>query len=271
MAKKNKNYRDIFCIVLPELKEDFNEDILECKTDGLPKDYIYFYKCLEDQARSIGVGEILINKDIKEGKKKLYFSAYMRKLIYYGNKLENYLEEYSKDDFIFRFFDETDAIYCALISDNFKLVKELIDISGKRNDIYESTNIDSIYSTSILYSIKEIFMDNYDKAKFYVDSLSKISNDKSMKDYLQYEHIFRAIINRDEDTLNKYLNNLACTNSKLVEYKESPKELFSFATLGLAKLAILKGLNVKLDCECAPKEVLETDTIEYPDLSFLEL
>lgn len=266
MQKKLNNYTDTFLEIYNERREEIDEKINKYKTKGLPKGYRRYYEWLERAFKVVGIGEIILNKDIIKTKENFYLSAYMRKVIY--EKID--LERYIGDDYAYTFCEEIDSIFMALISENDDLIKSLIELSGNMKESDEILEISQIYIYNKLNAIKYILLKDFDKAKECVEKIKEISDDLYMKPYLDYEKILTAIINKNENELNKALKHLAENNHKLEEYKNSPEELFCLSALGLGKLAILSGMNVELDHPSAPKELLQKSEIVYPIIDFVD-
>lgn len=262
----SKNYIEVFPRVFMDYKEELNDDITEYRIKGLPKGYIHYYMNLEDSFKVIGIGECILNKDVVEAKKNFYLSASMRKVIFQKRNLEDYME----GDYAYRFCEEIDAIFMALLSGDEALISSMINISGKKKESDEVKEVSQIYIYNRLNAIKYIILKDFKNAKECIKEITKISGDAFMKPYLDNEKILSAIIENDENELNKALKNMAKNNKKLKQYKGSPEELFCLAALGLAKLAALNGMKVELDEPSAPKEMLEKSDIIYPKVDFVD-
>ena len=266
MTKKINNYIEVFPEIFDEFKNKNNKKISKYKANGLPKGYMAYYHGLEDSFKTIGIGEMILNKDEIEAKKNFYLSAFMRKVIIERSDISKYYEE----NFAYTYCEENSAIYLALLSGNNNLVNDLIKLSGSKNDNDEIKEVDEIFVSNRLYSIKYIILNKYYEAKSCVNKIHNIANEKYMKPFLNYEEIFTSILVKDEEMLNKALNNLCKNNSKLKYYKDTPEGLICIEGLGLAKLAISKGMNVKLDASVQGREILEMSEFEYPIVDFVD-
>lgn len=257
MASKRKGYIDELPRMLGIFKERLSKEIQDYRVNGLPKVPQVYYESIELICRSIAIGELMVNKDVVAAKKYFYMSAMLRKVI---------IEKIQKQGDIgwYEAGEETDAMYMALLSDKEDLVEELAELSRRIK-----THEDS-FVWDIFYAINNILLGKMEEAKSNVDKMQPFRERKDLKNWVDIIDILQAIIENDEENLNKSLQHFASIHYRLKGYKGTPDETMSLEVLGLAKLAIRQGLNVSIDHPKAPTEILAYKDIEYPVIDFVD-
>ena len=259
-----KDYKEIYSEIFIEKKEELIEVLEDYKKKGLPKGVGMYYEELKELFNAIAVGEWVYNKNAKDAKINFYLESNMQKEIFlkYNNDIYNISESLISPSFT------SQALFAALISDNEDTVLELAKRIG--NNEIEQEGEGRIFYPNLNMSLKNIILKEIKEASRYLERLKSIAEYKDMKYYNGYEKVLSAILEKDKETVQKELTKMLDNHKKIRDYKQTPNELLSLEVIALAKLANNYELNISLDCELAPKELIERHTIEYPVIDFVD-
>lgn len=233
LLKKNYSY----------LNRTFNRSICEYKEKGLPKIEWGFYSRILSYSEHLSLLSIVINKDLNEGKKYAYISAlsYDIEMKKYGWKNVN-----RNKFFLVRVFHELETIYLSFLTNNKKLIESVISEAAKSDEETIKCNINELYY-NIYQTIRCIYNEENNYSNEYINKLESFRDRKDSKNYMYYIDALEAIIEKNEEKLNKALINMNKVHKKLDEYKGTINEILCIPALGIGKLATFKGMKVKCD------------------------
>ncbi|MNJ28901.1 hypothetical protein D3C77_234550 [compost metagenome] len=258
-----RGYLKYFPEIFMETVEDTNERIQRYRNNGLPKNAGYYYELLADGFQDIAIGEIILNNEPIKSKQNFYLAGKMQEVLY--QKYDNRQVDISSD---YVTTDKYTRLFMGLISDNEGLVHSLATLFGGRIKEEEE---DHEFHKNVGYAVKHLILKEEDQAKKYIDKLLKMGSQRFMKLYLGYSQVLKGILEKNKTEVNEGLDYMIECHRKLKDdYGDTPQELLSIPVLGLAKLAIRQGLDVTLDNDLAPNDLLRKHQITYPLIDFVD-
>lgn len=259
MNKKYAEYESMY--------EYANEELIHLKNryakQGLPVNYINYYNRLRCTYSKIGFGKLLIEGKVEECKKNFYKSAYMTKII--NEKLEGALYD---ENWAYGFWNQIDQLYFAILSDSYSLVIELIKLIGNIKEQEIKVN-DQKFVYYVMYFYKNYILNNMDAAKESLKELRKTTEEDIADFCLLLPDIFEALLCSDDKKLSDMLNVFCSESIKSSIYVDTFQEVVCIEGLAIAKLAIISGLNIKLDKSVVGTELLEKVDIDYPNIDIV--
>lgn len=261
MAKSK--YIQYFPEIFNEIIEEQNEHIEDYRENGLPGNAGYYYELLANGFRDIAIGEIVLNKDVIKSKQSFYLAGKMQEVLY-----QHY--DMKKNDITADCVNANKytSLFMALLSDNEDLINSLAKLFGGRIKEEEE---DHEFNKAVGYALKYMLLGEMDNANEYIAELKKHESRKDMKYYDGYSKVLVGIIEKDSLQVNESLVYMIQCHKKLKdEYNDTPQELLSIPVLGLAKLAMRNGIEVNIDDPLSPSEFLESHTINYPVVDFVD-
>ncbi|KNY28860.1 hypothetical protein [Pseudobacteroides cellulosolvens] len=262
MVKGKKSYLEIFPEIYQEMIERVEKRIKKFKANGFPANVSFYLSGMVGDFRDLGIGEIILKEDFKKAKVYFYYAAKAQEAIYtmYDSKQNNI-----SADFVSTVFYP--KLFLALLSDQDKIIQSLAQLFGGREK--EEIDDDSI-DKCIGYSIKYILLNQDITEKAYIKELKELSNAKELSWDKSYALTLLGIVNKDSSLVNEGLNFVVECHKKLKsDIKETPEELLCIPALGLAKMALKKGIDVSLNDSAIPMGVLEYYDIKCPEVDFV--
>ncbi|MEO3943818.1 Imm49 family immunity protein [Gorillibacterium sp. CAU 1737] len=260
---KKSKYIQYFPEIFNETIEEKNEHIEDFRKNGLPGNVGYYYELLADGFRDIAIGEIILNEDVVKSKQSFYLAGKMQEALY-----QNY--DMKKNDITADCVNTNKytALLMALISENEDLITSLAELFGGR---IEEEEEDHEFNKAFGYALKNILLGQMEDAKVFIAKLKSLEGSKEMKYYDGYSKVLDGIIEKDSHQVNENLTYMIQCHKKLKgEYGDTPQELLSIPVLGLAKVAARNGIEVNIMDTLTPSELLESHTINYPVVDFID-
>lgn len=253
----SKNYR---VEVLPRVYNDYLEMLKEDTIEGLPSNPSSFFSGLSTGAfKGLGICEYVINHDVLALKQYFYNSVVAAQRV---------LELYDADNGLkvtigvsmMNFW----SLYQGIISGNIDAVKSFAKLMGGR-DVMEKKRT-TIHVYNLGYALKYIVLDDQEKAREFIDEIHRNSSDEY--NYGLYE-ILDGILTQNVESLMTGLEMRLQQHKKSNEFKNCPDEFLSIEVLALTKLAKMKGIDVQIESELAPMEIINDIETEYDLLKIM--
>jgi hypothetical protein len=261
MSKNKDSYGNYFPEVFIRILERRDRKIGSLKTNGLPKNAASFYDGLLNDFKDAAIGEIIINSDVIKSKQNFFLAAKIQEILFqkYNANQDSIPYDYVNADTYTRLF-------ISLICDNNEQIVSLARLYGGRP---KEEKDDYLFYLLIGYSTKYLILNDFPKAKEYIEKLKSMETKKDLKMYTGYGIVLKGIFDKDQNSVNDGLKFMIECHKKLKDFDETPEELLSIAVLGLAKLAIRHGIKLDIDDVVAPKIIIERQQIEYPKEGFI--
>ncbi|EGO62499.1 Imm49 family immunity protein [Acetonema longum] len=257
------SYLSAFPEIFQERKESVDTTVNKLKTGNVKNNFIdRHYSSLAYGYSTIGMGEWLLHSDAITAKKNFYLSAKLQEILF-----QKYDDKKIAVSPSFVVMSSYPRVLLALISDSYQLTDSLARLIGNRPK--EERETGHPFADNVGYAIKHLLLNEDAKAKTHIDALLSMENDEELKLQIGYGKVLKGILDADENAVNEGLKVMTDCHKKDDEYKDSPEEFFSIPVLGLAKLAMRRGIKISIDDPIAPKEMLEHHEIEYPAIDFV--
>lgn len=199
--------------------------------------------------KTLGIGECLLHNAPEKAKQYFYLSAKLRELffIHYdnGSPIEIDKSHVTMGNY--------PNLLCALLSDSDELIDSLTHLIGGRPEVEVDPHP---FGHNVGYAMKHILLGNYTKAQQHVDHLKAISDDPELEFVLGYAPILQGIIDSDPNAVTKGLLLQLDLHKQDPDHQDLIEEIFSLQVLGLAKLALRRGISVTLDDPLTPAILL---------------
>lgn len=149
----------------------------------------------------------------------------------------------------------------ALLSDNSELIKNYSNLKNKNwNENFIGYQFNA--------SIQAILRGDNKELKKLIALLNKSIQKKGNISYKGLINVFKGIKNNNRELVEDGLNSLLSTHKRRDKYGLT-KEYISFEATALAKLAIIKGIEVTVDNKLTPKKLLPIQELnEYSTYDF---
>jgi hypothetical protein len=254
------NYSNHFPEIYKEIKQSVIVKINKLQQKNINKSFIYkYYEMLANDFYALGIGEICLNQDNKGAKKYFYLAGKIQEILFQKYDLQ---EVGISSSFVT--MNKYNRLLLAMLSDSEELTFSLAKLLGGRPE--EENEHGNPFINNVGYAVKYLIIEENEKAAETIENLKNIKLIKDLKQYKDHVHVLKAILERDENAVNKGLRYIIENHKKNKLFKDTSEELISIIGLGLGKLAKIKGLNIHIDDEIAPSNFLEKDIIEYPSL-----
>jgi len=263
MVKNKQSYLDY----IPEVMERFRRraDIKEkeIKQKKVPDNFISTYlDAIASSYSTLAVCEFLTNHNALKFKLYFHLAGKIQELSFHKYDDKSMIIDMGLVSWV-----HYQRFLMALLSDNKELIESLTNLVGGRPEVDKKKG--SKLVNNVGYAVKYILLDDYDKAGKHVDVLKSIAGQKNMKLYNGFGGVLDGILKNDEEKVNKELEYMLQCHKKRRDHKDTPEQFLSIPALGLAKLAIIKGIKVTVENDLMPLELLERHDITYPELDFI--
>ena len=199
---------------------------------------------------------LLVDKDIEKFRQNMYLST---KLCLLGTDTRGYLRGHVRD------------FFSALMSNNqdvLEFFKKYSDILAyeKEKNFYKKSYSGSFLSRTVLLALKGEWEDVILRANTYLANPSKNTKDKYY--YLEFEFL-KALAEKDIEKMKESINTML--DLKVARTMVYNMDLYfdfylQIYALIYAKIALYHGIDLKVDSDIAPKELIDnTPAKEYPE------
>lgn len=199
---------------------------------------------------------LLVDKDIEKFRQNMYLST---KLCLLGTDTRGYLRGHVKD------------FFSALMSNNqdiLEFFKKYSDILAyeKEKNFYKKSYSASFLTRTVLLALKGEWEDVILRANLYLANPSKDRKDKYY--YIQFEFL-KALAEKNIEKMKESINTML--DLKVARKMVYDKDLYfdfylQIYALIYAKIALYHGIDLKVDSDIAPKELIDnTPAKEYPE------
>ena len=199
---------------------------------------------------------LLVDKDIEKFRQNMYLST---KLCLLGSDTRSYLIPHVED------------FFSALMSNNqdiLEFFKKYSDILAyeKEKNFYKKSYSGSFLSRTVLLALKGEWEDVILRANLYLANPSKNTKDKYY--YLQFEFL-KALAEKNVEKMKESINTML--DLKVARTMVYNMDLYfdfylQIYALIYAKIALYHGIDLEVDSDIAPKELIDNTPVkEYPE------
>lgn len=255
----SSDYRET---VVPQIFNRYKRMLDKSTMKGLPSNPAGVYAGLSSvQLKNLGICEYLLNNDIVKLKNYFYNSVVAASRVLELYDANNDLEV-TMGVSMMNFW----SLYQGLISENMEATIKFAKLMGGRDEMeVEAT---SIHVYNLGYALKYLVLGDKENAKKFVD---EIGNNSSNAYNLGLFDTLDGIIRMDKDSVEIGIGKRLKYHKKSKEFKKSPEEFLSLEVIALAKLAIINGLDINIDENVAPMEIIKNTNVDYTLIEIMTL
>lgn len=247
-------------VTVEDLKKLYEEHLVsrkkeleKVKIEGFPENPVYYLTGIAGDYEMIAMGDYVLNHDMDKAKNLYYNIGLGLKegvdLIY--TKFQD--EPFSMTN-VFK-------MYYGILSDNKELILDLFDRLGKR----ERDNRGHIETRMNAWALKYMILGEDEKALEYIEKLEKRKGTRGL------EIVFRGILDNDIDKIHEGLEFMVKKHRRSKAFGGYHK-IFNFEVIAIAKVAEMRGFDVKFDNPMAPNEFIKIKPLKkYEPVGILKL
>lgn len=236
----------------------YYKDVLNHKIKNHHKlkiDLSVYALCYNDSA----IGEWLLYQNVREFKIKMYMYAELRKKIIGLHTYQTpYLDYFTSINNLYPLIE-------SISSDNWDTVKQYAKVIVCTEDDKK----DNPLEYNLLHIVKNLILEQ-DTSNTYITELENLRSNKEYEIFSGYINTVLGICTKNNSMTEHGLETLV---SQYINYEFDDMSLTKYLcvpAIGLAKLAIKKGLDIHFEHELAPKTLINFDEINYPKVEVLE-
>lgn len=225
---------------LPNLEKKIEQCEVQYKPD--------FMGSVASSYRFLGTSAYVLEKDVQTFKNSLLNSAELEFEI-----IKSYQKGKPVDESLVSVLSYQE-LFSVLACGNIQRAKELAKLVGfdAKIDKKQTHPLDRAFG----YCLKEFVLENMDDAKKSLKVFTEICSQKSNKSFIGYSEVFQAILKKNNELCNKGIEDILKGHKRISFFKDTEDELLAVWCLGIANLAIHFGLDVNIENELLPKELL---------------
>ena len=242
---------------LKTLYEEFlvsrKEELEELKIEGFPENPVRYLTGITGDYKIIAMGEYVLNHDINKAK-NLYYNIGM------GLKegIDLIYDKYSDKTVGMTYHLD---MYYGILSDNKELIIDLFERLGKRKE----DDHGHIETRMNGWALKYMILGEDDKALEYIEKLEKRKGRRGL------EIVFRGILDNDIDKIHEGLDFMVKKHRRSKVFGGYHK-IFNYEVIAIAKVAEMRGFDVKFDNPMAPNEFIKIKPLKkYEPVGVLKL
>ncbi len=240
--------------VVPQIYNRYKRMLGKSTMKGLPDNPAGVYAGLSSvQLKSLGICEYLLNNDVVKLKNYFYNSVVAASRVLELYDAENDLEV-TMGVSMMNFW----SLYQGLISGNMDATIKFAELMGGRDKMEVEATSNHVYNLG--YALKYLVLGDKESAKKYIDEIEKNSSNAYN---LGLFEILDGIIRKDKDSVEVGISKRLKYHKKSKEFKKSPEEFLSLEIIALVKLARINGLDINIDEDVAPMEIISTTNVDY--------
>ncbi len=229
------------------------ERLEEFKIEGFPKSPVRCLTRIIGDYDIIAMGEYVLNHNINKSKNIYYNMAMGLK-----EAVDLIYAKYPEEPFsMTRHLD----MYYGILSDNKELILDLFERLGKR----ERDDRGHIETRMNGWALKYIILGEDEKALEYIEKLEKRKGTRGL------EIVFRGILDNDIDKIHEGLEFMVKKHRRSKAFDPYDK-IFNYEVIAIAKVAEMRGFDIKFDNPMAPNEFIKIRPLEkYEPMGVLKL
>lgn len=221
-------------------------------------------RTLEFCYKSLGMIDVIYNRNIVEGRKKYFLASMAREWYYREYRNEKYNID-SQEVTTYAY----ESLFYSVLSGNREWAKHMANLFGS----YKELEVNEFLANELLgYGLKYVIIDDKEQAREYIQRLEENKNKTGMKQYVSgYARAYRGIVECDEDEFNQGI--LFMLKNHAARMKKNGREfegLFAYDSVALAMIAKDRGIEIKVEHELLPMNCLEETDIDYSSLKLFE-
>jgi hypothetical protein len=236
---------------LPKLREEQIERLpnLEKKMEQCEARFkADFMGSVASAYRFLGVAAYVLEKDIQKFRDLLLASAELEfecvKMYQAGQPVsKSYVSVLTYQD-----------LFSVLASGDIQRAKELAELVGfdAKIDKKEAHPFDR----SLGYCLKAFVLEDMEDAKKRLVDFTNMCGKKGNKSYTGYAEVFQSILDNDNELCDKGIADILKGHKRIPFFRGMEDEVIAVWCLGIANLAIYSGLDVNVENELLPRELL---------------
>jgi len=146
------------------------------------------------------------------------------------------------------------SLFSVLASGDIQRAKELAELVGfdAKIDKKEAHPFDR----SLGYCLKAFVLEDMEDAKKRLVDFTNMCGKKGNKSYTGYAEVFQSILDNDNELCDKGIADILKAHKRIPFFRGLEDEVIAVWCLGIANLAIYSGLDVNVENELLPRELL---------------
>lgn len=220
---------------------------------------------LEFCYKSLGMMEMIYNKNMVEARKK-YFLASMAREWYY--------KEYASGTYNINKQEVTtysyESLFYGVLSGNREWAIHMASLFGS----FKELETEEYLANELLgYGLKYVILDDKERALEYIQRIEDNGNKQGIKQFVSgYARAYRGMIERDENEFNQGISFMLKNHASRMKRNGREFEgLFAYDSVALAMLAKDRGIEITVEHELLLTSYLEETDIDYSGLRLAEV